>query len=85
MMFARFLLDTTEKLIAEGVVERIGLSGGWLWLKDGQGKRLVDSLSDFSDHKTAVKAMFTTAIEELHLSASKAVGHRLVHERAKVL
>ena len=42
-------------MIAEGAVERIGLSGGWLWLKDGQGKRLADSHSDFSDHKEAVK------------------------------
>ena len=79
MKFAMYLLDTTEKLIAEGAVERIGLSGGWLWLKDSQGKRLVDSHSDFSDHKEAVKAMFTTAIEEEHLPAPDAVGHRLVH------
>jgi acetate kinase len=28
MKFAMYLLDTTEKLIAEGAVERIGLSGG---------------------------------------------------------
>ena len=79
MKFAMYLLDTTEKLIAEGAVERIGLSGGWLWLKDGQGKRLVDSHSDFSDHKEAVKAMFTTAMEEQHLPAPDGVGHRLVH------
>lgn len=79
MKFAMYLIDTTEKLIAEGAVERIGLSGGWLWLKDGQGKRLVDSHPDFSDHKEAVKAMFTTAIEEQHLPSPDAVGHRLVH------
>ncbi|MGO9145348.1 MAG: acetate/propionate family kinase [Desulfomonilia bacterium] len=79
MKFAMYLLDTNEKLIAEGAVERIGLSGGWLWLKDSQGKRLVDSHSDFSDHKEAVKAMFTTAIEEQHLPSPDGVGHRLVH------
>jgi acetate kinase len=79
MKFAMYLLDATEKLIAEGAVERIGLSGGWLWLKDGQGKRLVDSHSDFSDHKAAVKAMFNTAIEEQHLPVPDGVGHRLVH------
>ncbi len=66
-------------MIAEGAVERIGLSGGWLWLKDGQGKHLVDSHSDFSDHKEAVKAMLTTAIEEQYLSTPDAVGHRVVH------
>ena len=79
MKFAMYLIDTTEKLIAEGAVERIGLLGGWLWLKDGQGKRLVDSHADFSDHKEAVKAMFTIAIEEQHLPSPDGVGHRLVH------
>ena len=77
--FAMYFLDKTEKIIAEGAVERIGLSGGWLWLKDGQGKRLVDSHSDFSNHREAVKTMFTTASEEQHLPAPDGVGHRLVH------
>ncbi len=83
MKFAMYLLDTTEKLIAEGAVERIGLSGGWLWLKDGQGKRLVDSQSDFSDHKAAVKAMFAAVMEEQHLPVPDAVGHRLAHGGSK--
>jgi len=30
MKFAMYLLDANEALIAEGAVERIGLSGGWL-------------------------------------------------------
>ncbi|MGA8020037.1 MAG: acetate/propionate family kinase [Desulfobacterales bacterium] len=77
--FALYRAQETEELIAEGAVERIGLSGGWLWLKDNQGKRLVHSHSDYSDHKEAVKAMFTTAIEGQHLPTPDAVGHRLVH------
>ena len=79
MKFAMYLFGTSEKLIVEGAVERIGLSSGWLWLKDGQGKRLVDKHADFSDHKAAVKAMFTTVIEEQHLQAPDGVGHRLAH------
>jgi acetate kinase len=79
MKFAMYLFGTSEKLIIEGAVERIGLSGGWLWLKDGQGKRLVDKHADFPDHKAAVKAMFTTVIEEQHLPAPDGVGHRLAH------
>ena len=79
MKFAMYLFDTAEKLIAEGAVERIGLSGGWLWLKDGRGKLLVDKHTDFPDHKAAVKAMFTVVIEEQHLPAPDAVGHRLAH------
>ena len=77
--FALYLIQETEELIAQGAVERIGLSGGWLWLKDSQGKRLVDSHSDYSDHKEAVKAMFITAIEEQHLPSPDGVGHRLAH------
>ena len=77
--FALYLVDETEELIAEGAVERIGLSGGWLWLKDSRGKRLVDSHSDYSDHKAAVKAMFASAIEAQHLPAPDGVGHRVVH------
>ncbi len=77
--FALYLIQEIEELIAQGAVERIGLSGGWLWLKDGQGKRLVDSHSDFSDHKSAVRAMFSTAIAAQHLPAPDGVGHRLAH------
>jgi acetate kinase len=51
MKVAMYPFDTTEKLIAEDEVERIGLSGDWLWLKDGQGKCLVDRHLDISDHK----------------------------------
>ena len=77
--FALYRVQETEELMAEGAVERIGLSGGWLWLKDSQGKRLVDSHSEYPDHKEAVKAMFVTAIEGQHLPTPDAVGHRLVH------
>jgi acetate kinase len=77
--FALYLVRETEELIAEGAVERIGLTGGWLWLQDNQGKRLVDNHADFSDHKEAVKAMFITAIEGQHLPTPDGVGHRLVH------
>lgn len=77
--FALYLVRETEELIAEGAVERIGLTGGWLWLQGNQGKRLVDNHADFSDHKEAVKAMFITAIEGQHLPTPDGVGHRLVH------
>jgi acetate kinase len=77
--FALYLIQETEKLMAQGAVERIGLSGGWLWLKDGQGQRLVDSHADYADHKAAVKAMFTTAIEGQHFPTPDGVGHRIVH------
>jgi acetate kinase len=51
--------------------------------KDGKGKRLVDSHSEFSGHKEAVKTMFTKAIEEQHLPTPDGLGHRLVHQGPK--
>jgi acetate kinase len=77
--FALYQIEETEKLLALGAVERIGLPGGWLWLKDSRGKRLVDDHGDYADHKEAVKAMFSTAIERQHLPVPDGVGHRLVH------
>ncbi len=77
--FALYRVRETEELLAQGAVERIGLSGGWLWLKDSQGRRLVDRHSDYADHQAAVKAMFTAVTEQPHFQAPDAVGHRLVH------
>ena len=73
--FALYQIEETEKLLAQGAVERIGLPGGWLWLKDSQGKRLVDDHGDYGDHKQAAKAMFTAAIEGQHLPVPDGVGH----------
>jgi acetate kinase len=77
--FALFRIREAEELLAHGAVERIGLPGGWLWLKDRQGKRLLDRHANYADHNEAVKAVFATAMEEQHLPAPDGVGHRLVH------
>jgi len=79
MKFAMYGLGESEELIAEGAVERIGLPGGWLWLKDAQGKRLADRHDDFPAHKDAVGAMFAVAMEEHRFPNPDGVGHRLVH------
>jgi len=79
MKFAVYSLGESEKLIAEGAVERIGLPGGWLWLKDAKGKRLADRHDDFPAHKDAVRAMFAVAMAGHRLPKPDGVGHRLVH------
>lgn len=79
MKFAMYRLSESEEMIVEGAVERIGLPGGWLWLKDAHGKRLADRHDDFPAHKDAVKAMFAVAMEEHRLPDPDGVGHRLVH------
>jgi acetate kinase len=77
--FAFYRIREAEELLAQGAVERIGLPGGWLWLKDRRGNRIVDRHADYGDHNGAVKAMFATAMEEHHLPVPDGVGHRLVH------
>jgi acetate kinase len=77
--FALYRMGPAEELLAEGAVERIGISGGRLWLKDGGGIALVNRHEDFSHHGAAIKAMLTAAMEDQHLPAPDAVGHRLVH------
>jgi acetate kinase len=79
MKFALYRIQETEQLLAQGAVERIGLPGGWLWLKDGRANRLVDRHADYADHDEAVKAMFTIAMDKQRLAVPDGVGHRLVH------
>ncbi|MCR5220474.1 MAG: acetate/propionate family kinase [bacterium] len=77
--FAMYSLGDEERLIARGAVERIGMSGGWLWLKDGQGDKQMDRIQDFPNHGAAVKALLTDVMGECHLPSPDAVGHRVVH------
>ncbi|MDR3557193.1 MAG: acetate/propionate family kinase [Syntrophobacteraceae bacterium] len=79
MKFALYRMDDCEELVVEGAVERIGLPGGWLWIKDSRGSRLCDNHDDFAAHSDAVKAMFSLAMGKLGLPAPDGVGHRLVH------
>jgi len=79
MKLALYDMGAGEELRTEGAVERIGLPGGWLWLRDGRGTRIVDRHADFADHDAAVKALFAAAFDEHGLPAPDGVGHRLVH------
>lgn len=78
MKFALYLTGGTEKAVAAGQAERIGLKGGRLWLKDGRGGMLVDRHEDFSDHAGAVSAVFRQAVDALGLPLPDGAGHRVV-------
>jgi len=78
MKFSMFRVDGTEELGASGAVERIGLKGGVIWLRDGEGKTLVDRQEDVPDHNSAVGAMFAQAVGCCGLPVPDAVGHRVV-------
>jgi acetate kinase len=68
--------DGSETLIADAAVEHIGQPGGTLWLRVG-GKR-NESTGDFPDGDAAMRAAFS-ALDDAHLPAPDAAGHRLVH------
>src|SRR5260370_24949764 len=70
--------DSDETLVAEGVADKIGLSGGRLVIRAGGGQVLVDEDRAFQN---AAHATDTTLerIAELKLPHPEACGHRIVH------
>ncbi len=58
--------DEAETLLAEGAVERVGLSGGLLWVHKVDGDILKKTYSDFPDHQAAISTTFA-ALEPLCL------------------
>lgn len=77
----------TEKVMAKGLVERIGISGSVLTHRpDGQDKVVIEQ--PMSDHKEAVKLVLDALINKKHgvisnMSEISAVGHRVVHAGEK--
>lgn len=79
IMFALYYWGEHEKLIVQGMAERIGLSEGRLWLNDGAGKRLSDLTAQLPDNNRAIKLIFKQIIEEHNFLFPDAVGYRLAH------
>lgn len=71
-----------ETLLARGAVERVGLRGGSLWLRDIAKDRLSEIPSSAKGHADAVRSALE-ALEELGLPSPDAVGHRIVHGGAE--
>ena len=68
----------TESLIAEGVADRIGSSGGKIRIHDADGRILTESDRVLARPQVAVDALFDE-FERLKLPGLDAVGHRIVH------
>jgi acetate kinase len=72
-----------EKVMAKGLVERIGIEGGRIkHTKTGMDSVVSDS--DFPNHKVAIKAVLDCLLHGEHgslqsLEELRAVGHRVVH------
>ena len=68
----------SEILLATGALERIGLPGGQLEIRNADKEVLNEIHHDISDHSAALQATFA-ALQQLNLPQPAAVGHRLVH------
>src|SRR5919109_1352413 len=79
LKFALYQLGGPEETrLAQGEVERLGLSGGRLWIQGMNDEALVDVQRDSPDHAAAVEAMFKAA-GQVGFPSPVAVGHRVVH------
>ncbi|WP_102400640.1 acetate/propionate family kinase [Haloimpatiens massiliensis] len=72
----------TEKALAKGLVERIGIEGSILTHKAGEKKFVVET--PMKDHQVAVELVLKALVNEDHgvindVSEISAVGHRIVH------
>ncbi len=71
-----------ERVLAKGLVERIGIEGSILTHKVNGEKFIVETPMD--DHKEAIKLVLDALIDDSHgvikdMSEISAVGHRVVH------
>jgi acetate kinase len=69
---------SAEVRLFSGEVERIGLGDGRLWLRDDQGRTLLDRAGQFPAHPDAGAAMFDAVAAQGAVNFV-AAGHRVVH------
>lgn len=77
--FALFAADPTMPRLLSGTVDRIGLVGGRVEVRDSTGKELFDQPSALVDHKAALSLLIKTIGPQLSAHPLSAVGHRIVH------
>ncbi|GHT52333.1 acetate kinase [Bacteroidia bacterium] len=79
----KFLDMSTKETLAQGGIEKIGLSGSFLKLTLPTGEKVVLE-KDIPEHKTGIRFIMDTITGAAHgciksLSEIDAVGHRVVH------
>jgi len=79
MKFALYALGKTERLVLKGELGRIGVSRGFLQVKDHDNRELTDQKLNLPDHETALKTFFGWMNGHEEGKDLHAVGHRLVH------
>jgi len=83
----QFMDMDTEKVMAKGLAERIGIGGSVLTHKP-EGMEKVVIQQEMKDHKDAVKLVIDALTDKIHgvisdMAEISAVGHRVVHAGEK--
>ena len=79
LKFALYCLgEVEETLLARGAVERIGFSGGHLWIKGKDNDELVHVHRDYPDFTASAEGI-SAAARGLGFPSPVAAGHRVVH------
>ena len=76
--FALYCLSEREERLAEGAVERIGLTHGRLWIRGADRGLMIDSQRDFPSHEAAI-AEISEVAKQIGFLPPDAAGHRVVH------
>jgi len=72
-------VGTSEELALSGEIDRIGLTGSHLAMKDPDGVVLTRIELDLPDHMAAWKLPLNWFHDHIRLKGLDAVGHRLIH------
>ena len=77
--FSLYRLGSSENLVLQGQLDRIGVPDGLFRAGDAAGGKLVDRTLDLPDHGAAFAALFNWFQDHELRRDLAAVGHRLVH------
>lgn len=77
--FAVYCGDANLQRALSGSVDRIGLDGAVLMVREGDAQLAQSAAIDAPDHTTAVRELVQRLEERIGMNALRAIGHRIVH------
>jgi len=80
---ALYHMGPSEMLMLSGKIDRIGLLGSHLEMKDADGKVMTKRELSLPNHETALKTLLDWLQDHIRRQRLDAVGHRLVHGGVK--
>jgi acetate kinase len=79
LKFSVHAMGASEQLMAEGMIDRIGVGGGSLSVSDGKGDPVTARRLDVRDHAAAIDLLLAWLRDHGDEEKLDAVGHRVVH------